>query len=145
MLDGQRMQSQVEQTKRRSRWKTVARFLIGTIVVVAVVVASRQFRGASKTHGQPHSIGQLSVPQFSVPGGVFTNNVSVRLTAAASPSAVIRFTVDGSEPTTSSRKYSGPITIAGSTLLQAKVYEGRSTFSATVSQSYIRLSPELES
>src|SRR5438874_1318245 len=98
------MESQVEQTKLRSRWKTVVRVLIATIVVVAVVVVSRHFRGDSKTQGKQHSIGQLSAPQFSVAGGVFTNNVAVRLTAN-SPSAVIRYTVDGSEPTTSSRKY----------------------------------------
>src|SRR6185295_10776389 len=104
----------------------------------------RQFRKAPKSQAvQPRSIGQVSPPQFSIVGGLFTNNVTVRLTAS-SPSAAIRYTVDGSEPAFASRKYSGPITIAGSALLQAKAFEGRSSFSPTVSQAYIRLSPELE-
>jgi len=137
------MNVQVQSTKRRSWRKIFVRLSLIALLVTTVVVVVRHRGGAHKPTVQQHSVGQVPPPQFSIAGGVFTSNITVRLTAS-SPSGVIRYTVDGSEPTAASRKYSGPITIAGSILLQAKVFEGRSSFSPTASQAYIRLSPELE-
>ena len=79
-------------------------------------------------------------PKFSVPGGVFTNRVSVKLEAG---SAEIRYTVDGSEPTASSRRFSGPIKITGSTVVKAKAFDAQRGEGATVSQSYVLIAPDL--
>src|SRR6185295_17227161 len=82
-------------------------------------------------------------PSFSKPGGVYTNSVSVELRAKSS-SAVIRYTLDGSEPTNSSSVYSEPIVISNSALVRAKTFEvGES--SPTISQNYTMLSDDLAS
>ena len=52
----------------------------------------------------------LEPPQFSIAGGVYTSSVSLSLSTTVD-GGVIRYTLDGSEPTSSSPVYSGPITI----------------------------------
>jgi len=56
------------------------------------------------------SIDALPAPAFSVPGGMFTNNVSLSMSTDVQ-GATIRYTLDGSEPTASSPAYSGPLTL----------------------------------
>ncbi len=77
-------------------------------------------------------------PQFSVTGGVFTNQVAVELKAAAS-TAVIRYTLDGSEPVESSPVYSQPIALAQTTLVRARAFEAALAPSPTVSATYTKL------
>ena len=48
-------------------------------------------------------------PVFSDPGGFHTNSISLTITSA--PDAQVRFTLNGSEPTTNSPLYSGPLLI----------------------------------
>src|SRR2546422_2226163 len=55
---------------------------------------------------KPVKARQLA-PVFSVPGGLFTNEVTLAL-SGPSPAAVIRYTLDGSEPTEASTNYSTP-------------------------------------
>src|SRR5205085_8757797 len=62
---------------------------------------------------------------------------------ASWPSAVIRYTLDGSEPTAGSRKYSGPIQIADSTLLKTTVFGGGASNSAVAAQTYILVNADL--
>src|SRR5579864_8596131 len=85
-----------------------------------VVVAGFLLRNAcgAETQGDS-SYPKLAEPNFSIPGGLYTNGVSVKL-SANSPSEVVRYTLDGSEPTSASPKYSSPINISESTLLKAK-------------------------
>src|SRR6185295_15729061 len=82
-------------------------------------------------------------PSFSKPGGVYTNNVSVELRAKSS-STVIRYTLDGSDPTNSSSVYAEPIVISNSALLKAKTFEAGAS-SPTVSQTYTMLADDLAS
>ncbi|MFM7374511.1 MAG: lamin tail domain-containing protein, partial [Chthoniobacterales bacterium] len=58
----------------------------------------------------------LTAPVFSVDGGIFTNNQSVAISTTES-NAVIRYTLDGSDPTESSPVYSNTLTLtsAGNT------------------------------
>jgi hypothetical protein len=77
-------------------------------------------------------------PQFSMPGGVFTNEVAVELKAAGS-GTVIRYTLDGSEPEQSSAVYSQPIAIAQTTLVRARAFEAALAPSPTVSATYTKL------
>ena len=79
--------------------------------------------------------------RFSIPGGVYTNDLSLQL--SASPPAVIYFTLDGSEPTATSTVYSAALTITNSTLLRARAFEAGAPASPSVSQTYVLLGPEL--
>jgi len=83
-----------------------------------------------------------SLPGFSPPGGVFTNALSLVLSAQSS-GAVIRYTLDGSEPTNSSAVYSAPLQLAGSTIVKAQVFPANSAPGPTLSQSYTLLEPNL--
>ena len=140
------------QTQRRNRFRALKWLLLivaGLLVVLATLIVLVALRGQApkiKAKSKPnvHVITDLPAPQFSVAGGVYTNDISVSLTAS-SPQAVIRYTLDGTEPTTASRSFSNPIQIQNSTLLRAKVFSGRSSLSPIVSQAYIRLDRNLES
>ena len=60
-------------------------------------------------------------PVFSIPGGSYTNlSLQVSITAAT---GVIRYTIDGKRPTESSLAYSGPINLARSMVIQARVFQ----------------------
>ena len=75
------------------------------------------------TPGMQNSIsgpGFAPVPVFSIPGGVYRSNFSVSLTAE---SGVIRYTVNGTVPTEASPLYFQPISVIGSRVIQARVYE----------------------
>jgi hypothetical protein len=83
---------------------------------------------------------ELSGPEFSVPGGVYTNSVVVRLSATT---GIIRYTLDGSEPTKSSTEYSGPIEISETTRIRARAFGSGSASSPTVTHSYIMTDVQL--
>src|SRR6185369_2555328 len=93
-----------------------------------------------KKEGQSEA---LPPPSFSKPGGVYNDKVSVELRAKSS-SAVIRYTLDGSDPTNSSSVYSEPIVISNSALVRAKTFES-GVASPTVSQTYTMLGDDLAS
>lgn len=57
-------------------------------------------------------------PWFSEPSGTYSSKQIVSISAAAAGSTIY-FTTDGSGPTTSSSRYSGPISVANSMLIQA--------------------------
>jgi hypothetical protein len=61
---------------------------------------------------------QASAPTFSPAGGTFTAPVSVTISDATS-GATIYYTTDGSTPTTSSTKYTGPVSVSASETLNA--------------------------
>jgi hypothetical protein len=69
---------------------------------------------------------------------VFFDDLVVEL-HARSAGAKIRYTLDGSEPTTESRGYSGPITVDRTTLLKAAAFESGLTPSETVAETYTML------
>src|SRR5262249_30379229 len=65
-----------------------------------------------------------------------------KLTSSSS-NEVVRYTTDGSEPTSASPEYSSPINIFESTLLKAKVFGSGSASSPTVSEFYVFMEPDL--
>lgn len=139
MLAGLRMDNYIGTTKRRHRMKTVIAVLI--IPFLAVAVLHRPFPCQAAT--RPSAGPPPPALTFSVPSGVYTNDISVQL-ATPSPAGVIRYTLNGSDPTGASPKYSGPIDITNSTLLKVKVFDpGSGGGSATVSQAYLMADPDL--
>ena len=83
-------------------------------------------------------------PQFSHPGGTFTNSFSLGLTGPAA-GAQIRYTLDGSEPTEKSRRYTGPVSISNTVEVQARAYETGKAPSPVVSHTYIALANDVQS
>jgi len=84
----------------------------------------------------------LPPPVFSQPGGVYTNDLVLKLESPAPPS-VARYTLDGSEPTEESLAFTVPIVLTNSTLLRARAFDPAKGVSAVVSHAYTLLSPDL--
>jgi alpha-tubulin suppressor-like RCC1 family protein len=79
--------------------------------------------------------GMLSTPVASPGGGSYTQAPVVTLTSAEG--APIRYTLDGSEPTTTSSLYAAPLTIAsGTTVLKARAFQTDWTPSAILAETY---------
>lgn len=92
---------------------------------------------STPTPGAPNSIrgdGFAPEPVFSVAGGVYTNaSLTVALSA---PAGVIRFTVDGTRPTTNSTIYTNSIAVTRSMVIKARVFEDGLLPSPIVVQTY---------
>src|SRR5271156_2964257 len=78
---------------------------------------------------------QTSMPQFSPAAGSYTTTQSVTISDSTS-GAVIYYTTDGSTPTTSSTKYTGPISVGASTVINAIATDNGLTNSNLASASY---------
>ncbi|MHB9134697.1 MAG: chitobiase/beta-hexosaminidase C-terminal domain-containing protein, partial [Armatimonadota bacterium] len=70
--------------------------------------------------GSP-SLPQVATPVFSPASAFFYPSVPVTITCATS-GATIRYTTDGSEPTSTSAVYSTPLTLTSTTTLKAKAF-----------------------
>lgn len=100
-------------------------------------VASRAGWTSSVTQVGSYLIrqGAADPPAFLPAAGTYTGPLVVRLTSADSD-AVIRFTTDGSEPTSSSPRYDWPFLISSSTTFKAKSFRPDYTASSTVTAAY---------
>jgi hypothetical protein len=83
---------------------------VSSEVVMSINVASSPTTTAATT--------TAATPSFSEPSGTYSSAQIVSLSSATAGSTIY-FTTDGSAPSTSSHLYSGPITIASSTVVQA--------------------------
>ncbi len=92
---------------------------------------------------QPDSTQALAPPQFTMLGGVYTNASMIVELASEEADAVIRYTLNGSNPTTNSMVYTQPLSIAYSVLIRAKAFSALRPPSATVTQSYTLLGNDL--
>jgi len=72
--------------------------------------------------------------QISPIAGFYTDPESVVLTASAGK---IHYTLDGSNPTSSSPIYSSPINISATTIVRARVFEAGKVPGAIITQSYL--------
>jgi len=73
---------------------------------------------------------EVASPVIDPPGGNFTSTQVVSITCST-PNAEIRYTVDNSEPNTSSQLYSGPFSVNAPTVLKTKAFVTSLTPSAT--------------
>ncbi len=77
----------------------------------------------------------LPPPQISPRGGNFTRPVTV--TMKCEPPASIRYTLDGTVPTTSDLLYERPVQLTGPTILRAKAFRQGYTKSITVQEIFL--------
>jgi hypothetical protein len=70
------------------------------------------------TSGLITTLALTDPPTFSPAPGTYTSNQTVAITDST-PNSTIYYTTDGSAPTTSSSKYSGPITAAKTEIIQS--------------------------
>lgn len=76
----------------------------------------------------------LEPPTFSLPTGTYTAVQSVTITATSG--STIRYTLDGTEPTTSSAIYSTPVSVSTSLTLKAKAWKAAYQPSAAATATY---------
>ncbi len=79
--------------------------------------------------------GITGPPQFSLESGFYAGPVSISLTSAT-PEADIRFTLDGTDPSTSSPLYSAPIQISSTTVVRARSFSAGMLNAPAVTRSY---------
>ncbi|HWN93944.1 MAG TPA: CotH kinase family protein [Methylomirabilota bacterium] len=94
------------------------------------------------TPGKPNmsrGVGFAPEVVFSKPGGNFTDPFTIQLSSAANGS-VIRYTLDGTLPTTNSLVYAEPLTITNTTHLRARVYQDGLLPGPPHSEAYLHLS-----
>jgi hypothetical protein len=83
--------------------------------------------------------GQVLNPEFSVGHGFFDSSFQLQITSVT-PDASIRYTTDGSTPsTTIGLAYTGAITISKTSIVRAIAYKTNTAPSAIVTQTYIFL------
>ena len=83
-----------------------------------------------------YQIGTVAAtPEFSPPPGTYTLAQSVTITDAA-PGATIYYTTNGTTPTTSSTKYTGPISVTATETIKALAVAKGYTNSAVASGTY---------
>ena len=76
--------------------------------------------------------GFVPEPGLSLASGIYTNN-SLTLVITSAPGTTVRYTVNGSSPTSTSTLYSGPITITTSYTIKARAFKtGTNLFPSTV-------------
>ena len=83
------------------------------------------------------TVNTVSAPTFTPNGSSFTTSVSVVLSSATS-TPTIRYTTDGSDPTTSSTLYSSPILLTATTTVKAKAWKTGMTESGVSSATFTK-------
>src|SRR5436190_10912114 len=106
-------------------------FLFAALLILLALHAS----GATALAPKRKSLPPIGV---SVPRGFCDGPVSLELRCPAG--ALIRFTLDGTEPTPANgANYSGPLRITNTTLLRAAAFKADARLSAVATHSYIFL------
>lgn len=90
---------------------------------------------ANYKKGLPSTTKFAASPQFSSPGGFYTNTIDLSLSGTHLHDS-IRFTTDGSEPDTNSPLFQSSIHISGNTVIRAKIFSDSLFNSPTITHSY---------
>jgi hypothetical protein len=89
-----------------------------TLEAIAAAGGDTNSAAASAAYTINSSLPSVSTPAFSPAPGSYSSDQSVTISDATSD-AIIYYTTDGTTPTTSSNKYSGPIMVSSTETLQA--------------------------
>jgi hypothetical protein len=113
-----------------------------TLVAGTVTFKAKAFKSgmtasdtASATYSVESTPGVVATPAFSPGAGSYSGSQSITITCGTS-GATIRYTLDGSEPSSSSAVYSGPISVSSTTTVKAKAFKSGMTQSDTASVTY---------
>jgi Chitobiase/beta-hexosaminidase C-terminal domain/Legume lectin domain len=106
-----------------------------TLEAIAVAAGATNSAVASAAYTITSALPVVSTPTFSPVAGTYTSAQSVIISDATS-GATIYYTTNGTTPTTSSTKYSGPITVSSTEMLQAIAASTGDTNSAVASAAY---------
>jgi hypothetical protein len=112
------------------------------VLTAAVCLAAGAALAADAPAKPPAEAQKGPQPKFNPPGGVFAKPISLRLTVPAA-GAVVRFTLDGSDPTEKAEAFREDLRLTATTLLKARVFKGTQPAGPTVSQTYTVIEPEL--
>jgi len=91
--------------------------------------------GLNMSFRTPRQQQKVATPVFSPAPGTFTGSVTVSISCATS-GATIRYTTDGSNPTSSSMQYTGPITLNSTTALKTRAFKSGMTDSDVATGTY---------
>lgn len=83
------------------------------------------------------------VPLFFPSGGVFAGSVQVAARSATG-AGVVRYTLDGSDPSERSELFPAELKLTGTTQVRARVFEGGKVVGPVLSQTYTIIEKELE-
>ena len=93
--------------------------------------------GTTNNYSVPSSNYALA-PVLSINSGVFTNPISVSITDLNNPAAAIYYTLDGSDPDTTSNLWNGnPLFVSQSTILRARAFSNGFIPSTITTASYL--------
>jgi hypothetical protein len=109
--------------------------VLSTETLEAITTASGYDNSAVATAAYIINLPQAAAPTFSPGAGTYTSAQTVTF-SSTTPSATIYYTTNGSTPTTSSKVYGGPITVASSETLKAIATASGYTTSAVATAAY---------
>jgi hypothetical protein len=98
----------------------------------------QQATPSASNNASPTYTDYLLPPVFSVPSGFYESPFSVSVTDPNTGPSAVRYTLDGSDPTTTSSLYTGtPISIADSLVLRARAFSSDFLPSPNVAATYL--------
>jgi alpha-tubulin suppressor-like RCC1 family protein len=105
----------------------------------STTLKARGFKAGWTTSGTASAtytmnFGTLAAPTMDPATSTYVDSVAVTVTASAG--ATIRYTTDGTDPTSGSSVYTGPITLTSTTTLKAKAFETDYNPSSTTTNTY---------
>ena len=121
----------------------------------ASLIASEPVSLAAQTFVTPspnnaNTLRAAPAPRIEGTQGAFFGSTTVEIVVEnAPPTIVVHYTLDGSEPSQDSPRYSGPLRLEKSAMLQARAFDvsegGQLEPSPVVAGTFVALAPELES
>lgn len=114
----------------------LAEYIWGDSTDVAFDPATTITTAADDDRYQALQPDYVAKPIFSPDGGVYSEPLSVTI-ACPTEGAAIRYTTDGTSPTTGGTMYTGPIAIGDNTTLKAVAISPKGIMSAVATASYV--------